>query len=138
VVTFSLARVGVLTHRTLLGTRRHATVVIFIVAAVLTPGPHVAPQLLMATRLLVPACPAIRAAAVAAVPRLSPAPGRLRAARAPAARRGTGRPRRPLRERFRLTSPVELGSKPLSGNGYALGQEGARPSRSRRRSMKEK
>src|SRR5881398_2625013 len=53
VVTFFLARVGVVTHRTLLGTWRYATVVIFIVAAVLTPGPDVASQLLMATPLLV-------------------------------------------------------------------------------------
>ena len=42
-----------MTHRTLLGTWRYATVVIFIVAAVLTPGPDVASQLLMATPLLV-------------------------------------------------------------------------------------
>src|SRR6266446_7314477 len=53
VVTFFLARVGVVTHRTLLGTWRYATVVIFIVAAMLTPGPDVASQLLMATPLLV-------------------------------------------------------------------------------------
>src|SRR5436305_120953 len=53
VVTFFLARVGIVTHRTLLGTWRYATVVIFIVAAVLTPGPDVASQLLMATPLLV-------------------------------------------------------------------------------------
>jgi sec-independent protein translocase protein TatC len=53
VVTFFLARVGVVTHRTLLHTWRYATVVIFIVAAVLTPGPDVASQLLMATPLLV-------------------------------------------------------------------------------------
>jgi sec-independent protein translocase protein TatC len=53
VVTFFLARIGVLTHRTLLGTWRYATVAIFIVAAVLTPGPDVASQLLMATPLLV-------------------------------------------------------------------------------------
>ncbi len=53
VVTFFLARVGLVTHRTLLGTWRYATVVIFIVAAVLTPGPDVASQLLMATPLLV-------------------------------------------------------------------------------------
>ena len=53
VVTFFLARVGVVTHRTLLHTWRYATIVIFIVAAVLTPGPDVASQLLMATPLLV-------------------------------------------------------------------------------------
>jgi len=53
VVTFFLARIGVVTHRTLLGAGRYAIVVIFIVAAVLTPGPDVASQLLMAAPLLV-------------------------------------------------------------------------------------
>jgi sec-independent protein translocase protein TatC len=53
VVTFFLARLGVVTHRTLLGMGRYAIVVIFIVAAVLTPGPDVASQLLMAAPLLV-------------------------------------------------------------------------------------
>src|SRR6185369_17647871 len=53
VVTFFLARCGVVTHRTLLGMGRYAIVVIFIVAAVLTPGPDVASQLLMAAPLLV-------------------------------------------------------------------------------------
>ena len=37
----------------MIGTWRYAVVVIFIVAAVLTPGPDVASQLLMATPLLV-------------------------------------------------------------------------------------
>jgi sec-independent protein translocase protein TatC len=53
VVTFFLARVGVLTHRTLIGWWRYAIVVIFIVAAVLTPGPDVASQMMMAAPLLV-------------------------------------------------------------------------------------
>jgi sec-independent protein translocase protein TatC len=53
VVTFFLARLGVVTHRTLLGGLRYAIVVIFVVAAVLTPGPDVASQLLMAAPLLV-------------------------------------------------------------------------------------
>jgi len=53
VVTFFLARLGVLTHRNLLAVGRYAIVVIFIVAAVLTPGPDVASQLLMAAPLLV-------------------------------------------------------------------------------------
>src|SRR5262245_9567198 len=53
VVTFFLARVGLITHRTMLGALRYAIVAIFIVAAVLTPGPDVASQLLMATPLLV-------------------------------------------------------------------------------------
>ena len=53
VVTFFLARVGIVTHRTMLGVTRYAIVAIFIIAAVLTPGPDVASQLLMATPLLV-------------------------------------------------------------------------------------
>ncbi len=53
VVTFFLARLGVVTHRTLLGVSRYAIVVIFIVAAVLTPGPDVASQMLMAIPLLI-------------------------------------------------------------------------------------
>src|SRR5262245_1751318 len=53
VVTFFLARLGLVTHRMLLGSARYAIVVIFIVAAVLTPGPDVASQLLMAAPLLV-------------------------------------------------------------------------------------
>ena len=53
VVTFFLARLGLVTHRTLMGMGRYAIVVIFIVAAVLTPGPDVASQLLMAAPLLV-------------------------------------------------------------------------------------
>ena len=53
VVTFFLARVGLVTHRTLLEWWRYAVVVIFVVAAVLTPGPDVASQMLMATPLLV-------------------------------------------------------------------------------------
>jgi sec-independent protein translocase protein TatC len=53
VVTFFLARIGLVTHRTLTASWRYAVVVIFIVAAVLTPGPDVASQMLMATPLLV-------------------------------------------------------------------------------------
>ncbi len=52
VVTFFLARVGAVTHRTLLHWFRYAIVAIFIVAAVLTPGPDVASQMLMAVPLL--------------------------------------------------------------------------------------
>lgn len=52
VVSFFLARMGVITHRTLLTYMRYAIVIIFIVAAVLTPGPDVASQLLMAGPLL--------------------------------------------------------------------------------------
>lgn len=53
VVTFFLARIGLVTHRMLLAWFRYAIVVIFIVAAVLTPGPDAASQFLMATPLLV-------------------------------------------------------------------------------------
>ena len=53
VVTFFLARIGLVTHQTMLGYSRYAVLVIFIVAAVLTPGPDVASQLLMAGPLLV-------------------------------------------------------------------------------------
>ena len=53
VATFFLARVGLVTHRTMIGWARYAIVAIFVVAAVLTPGPDVASQMLMATPLLV-------------------------------------------------------------------------------------
>lgn len=53
VVTFFLARVGLLTHHVMLRYARYAVLVMFIVAAVLTPGPDVASQLLMVGPLLV-------------------------------------------------------------------------------------
>ncbi len=53
VFTFFLARIGLVNHKMMLGTWRYAVVVIFIVAAVLTPGPDVASQMLMAAPLLV-------------------------------------------------------------------------------------
>jgi sec-independent protein translocase protein TatC len=52
VITFFLARIGIVDHRMLITWSRYAVVVIFIVAAVLTPGPDVASQLLMAGPLL--------------------------------------------------------------------------------------
>jgi sec-independent protein translocase protein TatC len=52
VATFFLARVGLVTHRTLIEWWRYAVVAIFVVAAVLTPGPDMASQFLMATPLL--------------------------------------------------------------------------------------
>ncbi len=52
VITFFLARIGIVTHRIMLRYFRYAVLVIFIVAAVLTPGPDVASQLLMAGPLL--------------------------------------------------------------------------------------
>jgi len=53
VITFFLARLGFVTYRMMLSYLRYAILVIFIVAAVLTPGPDVASQLLMAGPLLV-------------------------------------------------------------------------------------
>jgi sec-independent protein translocase protein TatC len=52
VVTFFLARVGVVTHHTMIHYSRYAVLFIFILAAILTPGPDVASQLLMAGPLL--------------------------------------------------------------------------------------
>jgi len=52
VLTFFFARIGLVTHRTLMDFFRYSVVVIFIVAAVLTPGPDVASQLLLAGPLL--------------------------------------------------------------------------------------
>ena len=68
VVTFFLARLGMVTHRTLIAGSRYAIVGIFIVAAVLTPGPDVASQLLMAAPLLVLYALSIGVALVAAKP----------------------------------------------------------------------
>lgn len=52
VFTFFLARVGIVDHKMMIAGWRWAIVIIFVVAAVLTPGPDVASQLLMATPLL--------------------------------------------------------------------------------------
>jgi sec-independent protein translocase protein TatC len=52
VLAFFFARIGLISHRTLLRFARYAIVGIFIVAAVLTPGPDVASQLLLAGPLL--------------------------------------------------------------------------------------
>jgi len=59
VITFFLARVGVVTYRMMLRYTRYAILVIFIVAAILTPGPDVASQLLMAGPLLILYCASI-------------------------------------------------------------------------------
>jgi sec-independent protein translocase protein TatC len=53
VAVFFLARFGLVTHRMMLSYTRYAILVIFILAAMLTPGPDVASQLLMATPLLI-------------------------------------------------------------------------------------
>jgi sec-independent protein translocase protein TatC len=51
IATYFLARAGVVTHRTLIDYGRYAIIVIFIVAAILTP-PDAASQILMAAPLL--------------------------------------------------------------------------------------
>jgi len=53
VIVFFLARFGLVTHRMMLQYTRYAILVIFIVAAMLTPGPDIASQLLMAAPLLI-------------------------------------------------------------------------------------
>jgi sec-independent protein translocase protein TatC len=52
IFAFVLTRMGLITHRTLIKYVRHAIVVIFIVAAVLTPSPDVFSQIMMAITLL--------------------------------------------------------------------------------------
>ena len=52
VLTFFLARLGMVDHRMLITWSRYAVVIIFVVAAVLTPGPDVASQMLMAAPLM--------------------------------------------------------------------------------------
>jgi len=53
VVFFFLGRIGVVHHRWLARKRRHAIVLIFLAAAVLTPGPDALSQLLLAGPLLI-------------------------------------------------------------------------------------
>ena len=53
VITFFLARLGLVTHQLMLSYFRYAVLVIVIIATVLTPGPDVASQMLMAGPLLV-------------------------------------------------------------------------------------
>lgn len=74
VATFFLARIGLVTHRTLIGYTRHAVVAIFVVAAVLTPGPDVASQLLMAAPLLILYVLSIGVAYLVARPAPEPVP----------------------------------------------------------------
>lgn len=74
VATFFLARVGLVTHTMLMSSWRYAIVIIFIVAAVLTPGPDVASQMLMATPLLILYGLSIFVAYFFAVPRKAAAP----------------------------------------------------------------
>ena len=74
VVTFFLARIGMITHHTLIAWWRHAVVAIAVVAAVLTPGPDVASQALMAAPLLVLYALSIGVAYVVARPAAASAP----------------------------------------------------------------
>ena len=69
VATFFFARIGMVTHRMLLSGWRYALVTIFVVAAVLTPGPDIASQMLMAAPLIVLYVLSIGVAYVFAVPR---------------------------------------------------------------------
>lgn len=71
VFTFFLARTGIVDHKMMIGMWRYAIVGIFLVAAVLTPGPDVASQLLMATPLLVLYVVSIEVAYVFGRPRRS-------------------------------------------------------------------
>ena len=71
VASYFLARAGVITHRTLIGYARYAVVAIFIAAAVLTPSPDAASQLLMAAPLLLLYTLSIGIAYLAAQPRAS-------------------------------------------------------------------
>ncbi len=74
VASFFLARIGLITHRTLITQARYAVVVIFIVAAVLTPGPDIASQMLMAVPLLLLYVLSIGVAWVVARPAADPVP----------------------------------------------------------------
>lgn len=75
VVTFFLARMGLVTHRSMLKYLRYAVLIIFIVAAVLTPGPDVASQMLMAGPLLILYGISIGVAYAFAVPRAAATDG---------------------------------------------------------------
>jgi sec-independent protein translocase protein TatC len=75
VVTFFLARVGLVTHRTLIEWWRYAVVGIFIASAVLTPGPDIASQLLMAAPLLTLYVLSVGVAYLVARPAPAPAAG---------------------------------------------------------------
>lgn len=52
VFAFFFTRIGLITHQSLIGFFRYAVVLIFVLAAILTPGPDVASQLLLAGPLL--------------------------------------------------------------------------------------
>lgn len=69
VFTFFFARIGLVTHQQMISYWRYAILGIFIVAAVLTPGPDIASQLLMAAPLLVLYVASIGVAALFGKPR---------------------------------------------------------------------
>ncbi len=85
VATFFLARVGLVSHLTLVKYARHAIVIVFIVAAVLTP-PDVVSQMLMALPLLVLYALSIGVAYVFYKPRMVPEEGEIEAGSALARR----------------------------------------------------
>lgn len=72
VFTFFFARIGLVTHKQMLSYWRYAILGIFITAAILTPGPDVASQLLMAAPLLVLYVASIAVAAIFGRPRPRP------------------------------------------------------------------
>lgn len=53
VVAYFLSRIGMIDHQTLIRPWRYALLIIFVVAAVLTPGPDVASQMLLVAPLVV-------------------------------------------------------------------------------------
>lgn len=53
VVAYFLSRIGMIDHQTLIRPWRYAVLVIFVVAAVLTPGPDIASQMLLVAPLIV-------------------------------------------------------------------------------------
>lgn len=69
VFTFFFARIGLVTSRQMISYWRYAVVGVFVAAAVLTPGPDIASQLLMAAPLLVLYVASIGVAAAFGKPR---------------------------------------------------------------------
>ena len=53
VIAYFLSRIGMIDHQTLIRPWRYAVLVIFVIAAVLTPGPDVASQMLLVAPLIV-------------------------------------------------------------------------------------
>ena len=59
VVAYFLSRIGMIDHQTLIRPWRYAVLVIFVVAAVLTPGPDIASQMLLVAPLIVLYCASV-------------------------------------------------------------------------------